>query len=105
MRKLGTFVRAAAGIATLVATSTLVGGGIAQADTGPATAETTRTAQAQATTSSDVSAQETFHSWYWDRNECQRVGIDLMHNDPWVMDYRCQYVGLYYRLLVTYAGG
>lgn len=98
MRKL---VRRAAGIATLVATSTLVAGGIAQADT--AASQTTQVAAAQATTSSDVGPQETYHSWYWDRNECQKVGIDLMHNEPWVMDYRCQYVGLYYRLLVTYA--
>lgn len=100
MRKL---VRAATGIAALVTASTLVGGGIAQADTGPATPESTHVAQTQVTTSSDVRAEETYHSWYWDRNECQRAGIRLMHNDPWVMDYRCQYVGLYYRLLVTYA--
>lgn len=100
MRKL---VRRAAGIATLVASSTLVAGGIAQADAAPMMPQTTQVAEAQATTSSDVSPQETFHSWYWDRNECQRAGIDLMHNDPWVMDYRCQFVGVYYRLLVTYA--
>ena len=96
-------VRRAAGIATLVATSTLVVGGMAQADTAPGIPQTTQVAEAQATTSSDVGQQETYHSWYWDRNECQKVGIDLMHNEPWVMDYRCQYVGLYYRLLVTYA--
>ena len=98
MRK---FVRRAAGIATLVATSTLVGGGMAQASTGPAAPQTTGVAQVQATTSSDVGPQETFHSWYWDRNECKEVGIDLMY-DGTISDYRCQYVGLYYRLLVTY---
>ena len=72
MRKL---VRTAAGIATLVATSTLVGGGIAQADTAPATPQTTHVAEAQATTSSDIRSEETYHSWYWDRNGCQRAGI------------------------------
>ena len=99
MRK---FVRRAAGIATLVATSTLVGGGMAQASTGPAAPQTTGVAQVQATTSSDVGPQETFHSWYWNRNDCVRAGMDLMYNDPFVDDYRCQPVGLYHRLLVTY---
>lgn len=98
MRK---FARRAAGIAALVATSALVGGGIAQADAA-ATPQTTQVAQSQPTTSSDVSPQETYHSWYWDRDNCVRAGIDQMMNNPHVTDYRCQYVGLYYRLLVTY---
>lgn len=30
-------------------------------------------------------------------------GPASLHNDPWVQDYRCQFVGVHYRLLVTYA--